>query len=396
MEKYNTTVQLPIQIRDPILPSTPQGLKILRRKWLRTAVFSLLLWLGFFFWLKTWWPPPYPLRWLGISGMAWGYLLWILWRNLPDNHRPNESDLLPTLGLGNLLSMARGFILVLFWGFLFSPWPDSGWKAWLPGLLYTLAALPDFVDGIAARLTNHVTKMGESLDISLDSLGVLGVSLLSVQYGQVPWWYLSVGVARYIFLGGIWLRQKLNLPVYDLPYSVRRRGYAALAMGLFLVILYPVFKPQGTYIAAAVFAAYVLGGFLWDWLVTIGWLPAQPSERYLHLENFIVQTLPVLLRMGLLLWGLVALGPVLLSEDPSLLRWVEAGVVLCLILGVAGRIMAIAALVILGFHQAAAPLDSVQLGLILLCAHLLFLGTGAFSLWPVEDRLIHRRVGDSR
>jgi hypothetical protein len=79
-----------------------------------------------------------------------------------------------------------------------------------------------------------------------------------------------------------------------------------------------------------------------------------------------------------------------------MLLWVEVGVVLCLIFGVAGRVMAIAALVILGFHQATTPLDSVQLGLIVLYANLLFLGTGALSLWPVEDHLIYHRVGDPR
>ena len=40
-------------------------------------------------------------------------------------------------------------------------------------------------------------------------------------------------------------------------------------MGLFFVILYPTFTPPGTYIAATVFALYLVGGFLWDWLVTI-------------------------------------------------------------------------------------------------------------------------------
>ena len=278
------------------LPSSAKTLKKLRHQWIFWSILGVLQWLVFFSWLQTWWQRPYTLRWLMISGLALSYLLWIFWRGLPDNQRPQEGALLPTLGLGNVISILRGFILVLFCGFLFSPWPDLSWKAWLPGLLYTLAVLPDFVDGIAARLTNHITKLGETLDISIDSLGVLSVSLLSVQYGQVPWWYLSVGLARYFFLAGIWLRKKMNLPVYDLPFSVRRRGYAALAMGLFFVILYPVFKPPGTYIAANIFAIYILGGFLWDWLVTIGWLPTKPGEKYLRIENLIVKYVPLILR----------------------------------------------------------------------------------------------------
>jgi CDP-diacylglycerol--glycerol-3-phosphate 3-phosphatidyltransferase len=376
--------------------SNQQILKILRLKWGGAMAFGLTLWLGFFFWLKTWWQSPYPLRWLLISGLALAYLLGVLWRGLPDNRRTGEYDLLPTLGLGNLFSISRGFILVLFCGFLFSPWPDEGWTAWLPGLLYTLAALPDFIDGIAARLTNHVTKLGETLDISTDSLGILGVSLLSVQYGQVPWGYLFVGLARYIFIWGIWLRKKLNLPVCDLPFSVRRRGYAALAMGLFFAILYPFFTPPGTHLAAAVFAVYILGGFLWDWFVAIGWLPAQPGEIYLNLENFVVLYVPLGLRIVLILWGSTVLLPDLLSPGRSPLLWAEAGVALCLILGLVGRVCAIAALVILGIHQAGAPLDALQLGLVVLYTNLLFLGTGALSFWPIEDRLIYHRVGEPR
>jgi len=369
-------------------------MKKLRRKWVLATVFGVLLWLSFFSWLQTWWQHPYPLRWLLISGLALGYLLWVLWNGLSDNHRQGERELLTSFGLGNQLSIARGYIMVIFCGFLFSPWPDAGWTAWLPGLLYTLAALPDFVDGIAARLTNQVSKLGETLDMTIDSIGVLGVSLLSVQYGQVPWWYLFVGLARYIFLAGIWLRQKLNRPVFDLPYSVRRRGYAALGMGLFFAILYPIFSPPGTYVVATIFALYILGSFLWDWLVTIGWLPVQPGKGYQRLEKIIVQYIPLGLRMVLLLWGLTTHGPELLSKGGTLLSWVEAVAVLCLILGIAGRLCAITALLILGYHQVMVPLDIIQIGLLVLYTNLLFLGTGAFSLWPVENRLIYQRVGD--
>jgi len=374
--------------------SNPQVIKILRVKWVLVAFGGLVLLISTYTWLRTWWEHPNPLRWLLMSGLAMSYLLWILWRGLGDNYRQGEDQLLPSLGLGNVLSISRGFILVVFCGFLFSPWPDVGRTAWLPGLLYTLAALPDYLDGAAARLTDHVTRLGETLDVSIDSIGVLGVSILAVQYGQVPWGYLPVGLARYLFLAGIWVREKIGLPVYPLPFSVRRRGYAALTMGLFFVILYPVFTPPSTHIAATVFAIYLLGGFLWDWFVTIGWLPAQPGVGYLRLENLVVGLVPLLLRTLLLTWGMTVFLPGLLSNTGSILLWVEAVVIVCLILGIAGRITAIAALVILSFHQAGAALDILQMSLLILYTNLLFLGTGAFSIWPVENHLIYRRVGD--
>lgn len=372
------------------------NLNHLRRKWVVLAFAGIASWVSFFLWLRTWWDNPYPRRWLIISGFSLGYLLLILWRGLRENHRHHEDTLLKSLGLGNLFSITRGFILVIFCGFLFSPWPEASWFAWLPGLLYTMAALPDFLDGAAARLTNHVTVLGETLDISIDSLGVLAVSLLSVQYGQVPWWYLPVGLARYLFLGGIWLREKLGLPVHDLLPSVRRRGFAGLTMGLFFVILYPIFKPPGTHIAAAVFAVYLLGGFLWDWFITIGWLPTQPNPSYQKLQKAITLYLPVVLRIIIAIWLFVVVLPELLYEADVLLRWVEGIVLFYLVLGIAGRVAAISALIVLGIQQSFAPLDFAHLALIVVITNLLFLGTGIFSLWPVENWLIFHRVGESR
>jgi CDP-diacylglycerol--glycerol-3-phosphate 3-phosphatidyltransferase len=373
----------------------PRTLRLLQQKWSVTAAVGGSLWLGFFFWLRGYWGSLHAGRWLFFSGLALVYLLWTLWRGLSDNHRHGDSVLLPSFGWGNLLSVGRGFILVQFCGFLFSPRPDGGWIAWLPGLIYTMAVLPDFLDGIAARLTNHVTVLGETLDVSTDSLALLAVSLLSVQYGQLPWWYLPVGLARYLFLAGIWIRQRLGLPVQDLPFSVRRRGFAGLTMGLFFVILYPVFRPPGTYLAAAVFAPYLLGGFLWDWFITIGWLPTQPIPRLQRWQNRITRYLPLALRILLAAWWLIALLPQLSTHTGSILLWAQGAAALCLVLGIAGRITAIISLVLLGIQQASAPLAPLQLGLILLYANLLFLGTGAFSLWPVENRLIYHRVGDS-
>jgi hypothetical protein len=167
-------------------------------------------------------------------------------------------------------------------------------------------------------------------------------------------------------------------------------------MGLFFVILYPIFTPPGTHVVALIFSAYILGGFLWDWLVTIGWLPFTPSSRYQDLENWIVEYIPLVLRLILVIRVFNFVESGLLSEGGSFLLWVEAGAALCLILGIAGRVSAVIALLILGLYQTAAPLDMAQIGLLVLYTNLLFLGTGKLSLWPVENRLIFHRIGDPR
>ena len=178
----------------------------MRRSWLRLALTWLVVWvLGFRLLQGVW---PYANRWLLFSGLTLAYCLWLLWRYLPENHRAAETALLPRLGLGNRLTLLRGLAIALLAGFLFAPWPQ-GALAWVIALLYTLASSADYFDGAAARKTNHATQLGSRLDMEFDALGVAVVSLLAVWYGQVPWWFLGVGLARYGFVAGLaWRRRR--------------------------------------------------------------------------------------------------------------------------------------------------------------------------------------------
>ena len=203
-----------------------------------------------------------------------------------------------------------------------------------------------------------------------------------------------MGLARYLFLGGIWLRQKIGSPVHDLPFSIRRRGFAGLMMGFFFVILYPVFRPPGTSLAAMVFGFYLLSGFLYDWFIVAGWLPDRLIPILKRYLKGVTSYLPLILRLILTFWVVFQIVPNLIIDPTEWLVWVEAGVGVCLILGIAGRITAIIALVILGLQQVSGPLDIFAAWLIILYSNLLFLGTGSYSLFPIENRLIYHRIGD--
>jgi CDP-diacylglycerol--glycerol-3-phosphate 3-phosphatidyltransferase len=247
-------------------PDFKAAMTSLRRQWAAQAVLSALAagaaWAG----LRAWWGLGYATGWLATSGLVLGYLLWTLWRLLRYNQRQGEQVLLPSLGAGNTLTFVRGVLVAGLAGFLF--WPRSeGWAAWIPGVFYTVAGLLDYLDGYLARITNHTTRLGELLDLNVDGIGVLAATLLVVQYGQAPWWYLLVGLVRYLFVFGLWLRRRLKLPIYDLPPSIRRRAFAGLQMGFLFVMLWPVFTPPATHLAALVFSVPFLGGFLYDWLL---------------------------------------------------------------------------------------------------------------------------------
>ena len=284
-----------------------------------------------------------------------GYLLAVLWRGLPDNHRLGESQLLPGLGAANHATLLRGLLLAALTGFLFSPRP-GGLLAWLPGLLYTLAVAIDNLDGFLARRTNRLTRLGEKLDMSFDGLGVLVAVLLAVGYGQLPFWYLSVALARYVYLAVLWVLRRLGRPTYDLPPSASRRGFAGLQMGFLAVMLWPIFTPPGTFNAAVWFALPFLAGFGRDGLIASGVL--RHAGGCAVQDQCFARWLPVGLRF---LTVVLLLGTPASAWGPDWLAGLAAVVTLSLALGAAGRLSAILGLMLLGLNQLSAPLAPTQM-----------------------------------
>jgi CDP-diacylglycerol--glycerol-3-phosphate 3-phosphatidyltransferase len=399
-----------------LLPSIQnQALARLRLRWWGLLALSGLVLAGGFLFLVSDWPGEeagrYAGLWLVLSAVVLAYQLWVLWRGLPTNRRAGEPELLPSLGPGNAMTLARGLLVACLAGFLLLP-PPPGWLAWIPGLLYLLADIADLLDGYLARLSRHVTRLGEMLDMSFDGLGVLVAALLALRYAQVPAWYLIVALARYLFLSGLWLRRRRGLPVNDLPSSISRRLFAGLQMGYLAFVLLPVFSPPSTFIAAGLFAIPFLAGFLRDWLLVSGF-PAFGNAGLGQFVGPLQRWAPVGLRI---LVVALAAGPASQRfldfnqqaafyaaqglPDPNLLVRLqgaaEALVVLLVLLGASGRAAAVLGLSLAAVNQAIAGPTFTQSVLMAAYVAILFAGTGPLSLWTPEDKLVFRRLGESQ
>lgn len=336
---------------------------------------------GGYIFLRSSWQPIYALRWACLALIVLTYLLVVFGTHLKTNHRPGEETLLPSLGWGNSLTLLRGALVASLMGFLFSPRPP-GWLAWLPGILYTLADAADYLDGYVARRTNYTTRLGETLDMSFDGLGVLAAATLAAQYGQVPAWYISVALARYLFLGGLWLRKRQGKPVYELAPNASRRLFAGLQMGFLAVVLWPIFTPPGTTVSAALFAIPFLAGFTRDWLTVSGALrpgkqPIHPGQRALR------QWLPVTVRAAIL----VIHAGILLQWQrsssqaggmSSQLLIIETMLTLLIAAGAASRTASILGMMLLGVQQTYSGLSLAQVALLIAYTTLLFTGSGAY------------------
>lgn len=373
----------------------------LRRRWWALAATSLALLLAGGSGLGRVWPPPAVLDWAGLTAAVLLCELTLLRHNLARNHRPDAAPpgLLAGLGPGNLITLGRGLAIAAFAGFLAAPLPLDERLAWAPALLYALGVLPDFLDGALARATNRVTVLGGILDMEYDSLAMLAVSVLAVRLGKVPAWYVILGLARYLFVIGLWWRSRRGRPIYDLTPSNTRRLAAGFQMGFFCVALWPVLGPPATTIAGVLFVAPILVGFVRDWLIVSGALrPTAPGyQRAQRLAQAAAAWLPPLLRgVG----GTTAL-LILLPTFWPVGGWAAgllAGVTMIgaagVLLGAGARLGAIgvllatcAALARQGFHPAHGILLASMIPL-------LYTGAGRAALWRGDDALFARRLGE--
>jgi CDP-diacylglycerol--glycerol-3-phosphate 3-phosphatidyltransferase len=238
--------------------------------------------------------------------------------------------------------------------------------------------------------------------MSFDGLGVLAASVLVVLYGQAPVWYLLVGLARYLFVAGEWLRRRLDKPVYPIPPSINRRVFAALQMGFLAVALLPLIPPPAIHIGATLFGLPLLVGFGRDWLYVIGVLSSNPGYKS-NFQSSVVRWLPVGLRILIIilvfnLGFLTAWLNTLQAESLALvlfglLNLLSVGM---LVLGFMPRVASVMALLGLGFAQLLAPLSPVQIALGVAYILILYIGSGALSLWAPEDYLVHHSIGQRR
>ncbi len=366
----------------------------LHYRWVAFVVLSFTAWAFGFGVLRANWQLTFALRWLVLSLAGLFYAWKALWDGLPENRRIGETNLLPNLGSGNNMTLLRGVLIALLLGFLFSPRPE-GWLAWIPGLLYTLAVVADFLDGFLARASGQVTRLGELLDMRFDGFGVLVAALLVVQYQQAPPWYLLVGLARYLFLAGEWLLRRLGKPIFELPPSNSRRAMAGLQMGFIFIVLWPLFTPPGTYLAALAISAPFLVGFLRDGLIMSGVLKTGGSSVLSAWWSFITRRVPLVVRIvtaGLLVFDLFQEG----RPSWNLLEGFELAVALLLFFGAGGRLAAIAGLLLFGFVQRQAGLNGLENILVIFLIGLLYLGSGPLALWTPEEYLIRHKVGGRR
>jgi CDP-diacylglycerol--glycerol-3-phosphate 3-phosphatidyltransferase len=212
---------------------------------------------------------PAAARWAVPAGAVAAFELWFLRRHLGANHAEgHETRLYGTLGLANGLTLLRGGAFAAVAGF--AAVAPSSELAWLPAVLYGGGCAVDWLDGFTARRAGRTTVLGARLDMAFDTLGFLVAPVVGVLWGQLPVWYLSLSLARYLFRAGRGLRRRRGKPVFDLPPSRVRRPLAGVQMVFITLALAPVLSAGTVRLLAAVVLVPSLAVFARDYLAVAG------------------------------------------------------------------------------------------------------------------------------
>ncbi len=167
-------------------------------------------------------------------------------------------------GPANRITLARSVLVGAVAAFLGSPGGEAH-AVWVTGAA-TIALVMDGLDGLVARKTGLDSDYGAQLDMELDSLSMLVLSLITWQWDTAGPWVLFCGLARYAFLlaGHTW-------PWFarPLPPVFRRKTCCVIGIGGLTAALWPwPWAGLGTALAGAATGALFLS-FAVDtvWLV---------------------------------------------------------------------------------------------------------------------------------
>ena len=320
------------------------------------------------------WHPSRASTWGIPASAALAYVLGYARLNLQYNRRSEDGPILPHLGMSNALTLVRGLLVALLAGFVVLPLPHGIW-AFVPGLLYTAAALTDLADGALARARGESTRLGAKLDVEMDSIGILVAVLIAVQAGQLPPVFIGLGLVYYLYRIAMGVRRKLGFSIQSLPDSIWRKRIGGAWVIFLCVTLYPVYAPPATTLAGTVLGTLLLLSFGRDALVASGCGDrldfAQPITNRISAPNLLLIFRGIGGSVALMIPIISAQNPSIFSFELEMAIWV--GLALWLFIGrkswvAAGGIIALAGwfLTSQGWEAIHALSVAVSLGVVLL------------------------------
>ena len=104
------------------------------------------------------------------------------------------------LTLANQLTLVRIIAVVPLMIALYLPF---GWARWAAVVIYVLAIMTDYFDGVIARRSNEVTGFGKLMDSIADKALIVSVFFVLVGEGSMAAWMAAIMVIREFAVTGL-------------------------------------------------------------------------------------------------------------------------------------------------------------------------------------------------
>lgn len=115
----------------------------------------------------------------------------------------------------------------------------SGWQGpagWVAAVLFILASLTDWLDGMLARRYGVESNMGKFMDPIADKILVLGAIVMLLAMGRVDPLMVFLFLARDIFIGGIRSVAAANNMIIDAkPFGKWKTAFQMIAIPCLLI-----------------------------------------------------------------------------------------------------------------------------------------------------------------
>ena len=130
--------------------------------------------------------------------------------NLPDCHSNGVADLMP-FNLPNVLTWMRIVAIPLFVGIFYFPpsWLSQADQNLIATVIFTVAAITDWLDGYLARVLRQTSAFGAFLDPVADKLMVAAALIVLVYLGRLDALIAFIIIGREITISALreWMAQ---------------------------------------------------------------------------------------------------------------------------------------------------------------------------------------------
>ena len=144
------------------------------------------------------------------------------------------------MNIANKLTMLRIFLTVIFMLFLLW-WEQIWWTKLVSLLVFALAALSDFLDGLVAKKKNMVTDFGRLMDPIADKILVLAAFAAFLQMRLINVWMFMVIISREILITSLRLFALNKGKILSASRAGKHKTASQMAV-IFIILVFIVFK----------------------------------------------------------------------------------------------------------------------------------------------------------